>query len=450
MGKLLEMNSFFSISNFVGKEDKKNSGNGCVIDFDETVEEEVESLSDILSMVEEEEGEFDITNDPQLLEVERADKKAKALRINIEQMEKFATESNSNISTLLKYMETAKLDAMQRVQLAAENANLRRDMLKLTSEHRRLTQDLEKSNSELSVMKTNRAELQNTLTETRESINSMRHSNKKMSDEFRASMVENTKLKEKLADLTDAKGALQERFEAIDEQCFEFKSELEGSAKKILEYEALIKQKDDALIVQSDESKSLASDLAISNRQFKQLQDEKIAIEEKLDLEQENLNHIKRISEQDQRKHDNEIFALRSQIENITTQLSHAKAANKEMSHEIRTLRERSRKSKLRIEELEMELEAVQDTREKHQGDFLEQGAKFRELNLQYESVLLELKQEQLQVAQLNKKIKKLTDETRKVNNLRVSRDSALAEVKELKSRIQGDQIAIKTDLTLN
>lgn len=444
------MNSLFSIGNLIGKKDKKLSDNSCDIDFDETVEEEVESLSDILSMLEEEEGVFDITNDPQLMEVARADKKTKALRINIEQMEKFAIESNSNISTLLTYMETAKLDAMQRVQFAAENANLRRDMLKLTSEHRRLTQDLEKSNSELSVLKTNRAELQNTLTETRESINSMRHSNKKMSDEFRASIVENTELKQKLADLTDAKGALQKRFEAIDEQCFEFKSELEGAAKKILEYEALIKQKDDAIIIQSDENKSFASDLAISNRQFKELQDEKIAIEEKLDLEQENLNHIKRISEQDQRKHDNETFALRSQIENITTQLSHAKAANKEISHEIRTLREHSRKSKLRIEELEMELEAVQDTREKHQDDFLEQGAKFRELNLQYESVLLELKQEQLQVAQLNKKIKQLTDETRKVNNLRVSHDSALAEIKELKSRIQGDQIAIKTDLTLN
>lgn len=218
----------------------------------------------------------------------------------------------------------------------------------------------------------------------------------------------------------------------------------------LLEYEALIKQKDDAIIVQSDENKSLTSDLAILNRQFKELQDEKIAIEEKLCLEQENLNHIKRISEQDHRKHDNEAYALRSQIENITTQWSHAKVATKEMSHEIRALRERSRKSKLRIEELEMELEAVQDTREKHQGDFIEQGAKFRELNLKYESVLLELKQEQLQVAQLNKKVKQLTDETRKVNNLRVSHDSALAEIKELKSRIQGDQITTKGDLTLN
>lgn len=427
----------FGMESLFGKKQTRNALAGAPGDEGEDSVDDDALLSEIEGMS----ATYAEAEDSKVQEAERIARKMKSLGESIEQITRFSAESNANIASIVKFVEGTKADLKKRSQTLSENAELRAEILTLNSEQRRLQQELETARSEAAILRKNGAEIQLTLKETRESINNIRHSNKKLSDEFRSTMTENIELKEKLVDLSEALEKTTAKFDATETQRQSFKFELDSAMKQIAEYESALVQKDETLAAQHEANRMLTSDLSMLNRQYSELQDEKISLQSQLELERENLNHLKRTNEQEQRKHDNEAYALRAEIENIATQWRHSKSAAKEISSEIRTLRERARSAKTRIHELEHELEVAQEMREKHQDEILEQGAKFRELNLQYESALIELKQEQAQVAQLNKTVKQLSDETKKTQGLRIRYESALDQIKELKSLIQDYQL---------
>ncbi len=390
----------------------------------------------------------DVITDQKVVEAERIVRKINNLHDSIDQVARFSSESSTNITAIVKFMESAKGDIKKRVELQAENTDLRSEILKLSSDQRRLQQELETARSEGNTLRRNGAEVQAALKDARESINNMRHSNKKMSEEFRASMVENADLKDHLTEKLEETEQLISKNESLDAQKNNLKVELDSTMKRMVELEAVIAHKDEVIGSQSEKNRTLTGDLGALNRQFSELQDEKIEIESQLEAERESLEQAKRLSEQDQRKHDNEIYALRSELENVASQWRHSKIATKEISAELRGLRERSRSSKMRIQELEQELETAQDLREKHQNEIMEQSSKFRELSLQYETTLIELRQEQLQTSQLSKSVKQLSEETKKTQSLRIRYESAMEQIKELKSLIQDYQLVRQKNMT--
>ncbi|MEM8795780.1 MAG: hypothetical protein AAGE61_09450 [Pseudomonadota bacterium] len=385
---------------------------------------------------------FDAEQDERIIDADKAAKKVSELSGKADEFTRLSSEVALAIGSLAKYVEGSKGDIKQRYQTAKENEELRLQALQLTSSLNQMQRDLDASKHEIATLRKNGEEVQRALKDARDSIYAMRNSNKKTADHFRLTMTENSELKEDLSLLQDAHDALQAKFEASDTQRAQLKNDNESVMKELFESQGLIEEKDAALMAQHEKNKTLTSELGTINRRVMELQDEKITLESRLDSAREELGTLKRTSELDQRKHDNEIYSLRSEIDNISSQWRLAKGSIKEVSTEARALRERERISKQRLLELEHELQEAQNMREKYQDQVREKSARIRELNLQYETVLIELKQEQAQTSELSRSVKRLSEDQESTQSLRIKYEAAVEQVKELKMLISAYQLS--------
>jgi len=375
------------------------------------------------------------------LEADRIAKKISIISDSISEFSKFTSESSVNILSISKFIETSRAEIKQHSKILGENTSLKSEIISANTNLGEQKRELDAAHYEITSLKKIKDELQQSLTETKELAQELDNKNNSMTSSFREVTLEKRELNEKLIRLADIFEALDSKFKLADSQRTTYKTELDSLTKELAKFEALIVTKDDTIASQDQQAKAYNTEISSLNRHITELEYGNISFQTKYDQQVEEFNSLKRKLEHEQRKQDNETYALRAEIDNVKSRWDMSKASLKESTNEIRSLTEQNRNSKTRILELEKQILEVQSEREDHREEVEAQSEKIHDLSLKYDASIIELKQEKIQNAQLNQTVDKMAKKIKDNDSLRIRYDASLKQIDELNELIRKSQI---------
>ncbi|WP_321501162.1 hypothetical protein [Breoghania sp.] len=363
-----------------------------------------------------------------------------------EQMNTLAAESSNSISLLSDFIDASRTHVETEIRLKSENAKLTTDLIDRNHEVKSLSNQLEEALAEVHSLRKRSTETRTALEGARNDLVSIRDNNKKVNEEYRAQSARLVEANGQIADLTGELKDTAAKLATAEEHAESLKTALDGLTQREKELQQNLSESAALLEAEIRKSQQLAAELEASKRQVSEFRNENIDIKSQLDIAEQEIEYAKSRLEEEKRKHDNEVYTLNSEIENLSSQRRIGAHSLQEMATENNSLKERNRDMIKRMQEIERLLDSAQKNHEHDRNDLVSTNAKLRELNLRYNAVLTDLNHERSQNAKYSDTNEELVEENKKLQRYRIKYDSAVDQIAQLKSVIANYQMAMEKD----
>ncbi|MDJ0932607.1 hypothetical protein [Breoghania sp.] len=247
-----------------------------------------------------------------------------------------------------------------------------------------------------------------------------------------------------IAELTGEYKDTKAKLAAQEEHSESIKNALDGHTLREKELQQNLSESATLTEQEVKKSQQLASELEAAKREVAQFRNEAISLKSSFDIAEQEIDYARSRLEEEKRKHDNEIYTLNSEIENLSSQRRIGAHSLQEMATENNSLKERNLNK--RMQEIEHLLDSAQKSHEHDRNELLAANAKLRELNLRYNSVLTDLNHERGQNQKYSDSNEALVEENKKLQRYRIKYDTAVDQIAQLKSVIANYQMAMEKD----
>ncbi|MHA7777083.1 hypothetical protein [Roseibium sp. M-1] len=366
------------------------------------------------------------------------------LNQTFEQMAAFAAESQTSIRMMTEYLESSRSTVETEVRLKSENAKISTDLLDAEHKVKTLTTQLEDAQAEVHSLRKRATETRTALETARNDIVSIRDNNKKVNEEYRHQSAKLVEANSQVSDLTGKLHDLKAKFDTLDKQAESLGSDLEAVRHREKELQQNLSESAKLLEDEIRKNNQVTSELEAAKRELNEFRNDNIDLKSHLDVANQELVYAKSRLEEEQRKHDNEVYALNAEIENLSSQRRIGAQSLQEMARENSTLKERSRDLLKRMQEIEHLLDSAQKNHEKDRNELMATTAKLRELNLRYNSALTDLNHQRNQNQKFADNLEDLIEENKRLQRYKIQVDTANEQIVQLKSVIANYQMAME------
>ncbi|WP_299472901.1 hypothetical protein [uncultured Roseibium sp.] len=361
-----------------------------------------------------------------------------------EQMAAFASESQTSIRMMSEYVEASRHSVETEVRLKSENAKISTDLLDAEHKVRSLTTQLEDAQAEVHSLRKRATETRTALETARNDIVSIRDNNKKVNEEYRLQSSKLVEANSQIAELTGKFNDLSAKHETLERHSEGLKEDLEAVKHREKELQQNLAESAKLLEDEIRKNNQTSSELESAKRELIEFRNDNIDLKSHLDVANQELVYAKSRLEEEQRKHDNEVYALNAEIENLSSQRRIGAQSLQEMARENSTLKERSRDVLKRMQEIEHLLDSAQKNHEKDRNELMATTAKLREVNLRYNSALTDLNHQRNQNQKFADNLEDLVDENKRLQRYKIQVDTANDQIVQLKSVIANYQMAVE------
>ncbi len=368
------------------------------------------------------------------------------LNRTFDQMSALAAESNNSIQLLAEFIENSRGQIETEARLKAENAKLSTDLIDRNHQVNSLSTRLDEALAEIHSLRKRATETRTALEGARNDIISIRDNNKRVSEEYRTQSARLVEANAAIADLSGELKDLEARYNTIEEQSETVKAELEAITRREKELQQNLSESAALLEQEIKKNNQATSELEAAKRELVDVRNDNIDLKSRLDVANQELDYSKSRLEEEQRKHDNEVFALNAEIENLSSQRRIGAQSLQEVSRENASLKERNRSLLKRMQEIEALLDSAQKNHENDRAELVTAGAKLRELNLRYNSALTDLNHARKQNEKYAENLENLVEENKKLQQYRIKHDTANDQIAQLKSVIANYQAALEQE----
>lgn len=361
-----------------------------------------------------------------------------------EQMNALAFESQNSVKMLAEFVASSRHAVETEVRLKSENAKISTDLLDTEHKLKSVSTQLEDRQAELHSLRLRHTETRTALETARNELVSIRDNNKKVNEDYRlqsAQLVQgNAQVKELETELLDLKA----KFKTLETHADSLQSNLEEVAKREKELQQNLSESAKLLEEEVKKNNTATSELESVKRQVVDFRNENIDLKSQLDVANEELTYSKSRLEEEQRKHDNEVYALNAEIENLSSQRRIGAQSMQELTRDNTSLKARNRELVKSMQEIEHLLDGAQKNHEKDRDELVTSNAKLRELNLRYNATLTDLNHERNQNAKYTEQLEELVEENKKLKKYQIQMDTAEEQIVQLKSVIANYQMAME------
>lgn len=366
------------------------------------------------------------------------------LNQTFEQMQAFAMESQTSIRMMSEFLEVSRSSVETEVRLKSENAKISTDLLDAEHKVKTLTTQLEDAQAEVHSLRKRATETRTALETARNDIVSIRDNNKKVNEEYRLQSATLVEANSQVADLSGQLNDLKAKFETLEKHAESLGSDLEAVRHREKELQQNLSESAKLLEDEVRKNNQVTSELEAVKRELGEFRNDNIDLKSHLDVANQELVYAKSRLEEEQRKHDNEVYALNAEIENLSSQRRIGAQSLQEMARENSTLKERSRDLLKRMQEIEHLLDSAQKNHEKDRNELMATTAKLRELNLRYNSALTDLNHQRNQNQKFADNLEDLIEENKRLQRYKIQVDTANEQIVQLKSVIANYQMAME------
>jgi predicted nucleic acid-binding Zn-ribbon protein len=366
------------------------------------------------------------------------------LNQTFEQMAAFAAESQTSIRMMAEYLEGSRTSVETEVRLKSENAKISTDLLDAEHMVRTLTTQLEDAQAEVHSLRKRATETRTALETARNDIVSIRDNNKKVNEEYRLQSAKLVEANSQVSDLTGKLTDLQAKFDTLEKHSESLGSDLEAVRHREKELQQNLSESAKLLEDEVRKNNQVTSELESVKRELVEFRNDNIDLKSHLDVANQEHAYAKSRLEEEQRKHDNEVYALNAEIENLSSQRRIGAQSLQEMARENSTLKERSRDLLKRMQEIEHLLDSAQKNHEKDRNELMATSAKLREVNLRYNSALTDLNHQRNQNKKYADNLEDLIEENKRLQRYKIQVDTANEQIVQLKSVIANYQMAME------
>lgn len=361
-----------------------------------------------------------------------------------DQMAAFAAESQTSIRMMAEYLENSRASVETEVRLKSENAKISTDLLDAEHKVKSLTTQLEDAQAEVHSLRKRSTETRTALETARNDIVSIRDNNKRINEEYRLQSATLVDANAQVADLTGKINDLSVKFETLEKHAEGLHSNLETVKHREKELQQNLSESATLLEEEIRKNNQASSELEAVKRELIDFRNDNIDLKSHLDVANQELVYAKSRLEEEQRKHDNEVYALNAEIENLSSQRRIGAQSLQEMARENSTIKERNRELVKRMQEIEHLLDTAQKNHEKDRNELMATTAKLREVNLRYNSVLTDLNHQRNQNQKFSDNLEDLVDENKRLQRYKIQVDTANEQIAQLKSVIANYQMAME------
>ncbi|PVB60280.1 hypothetical protein [Labrenzia sp. 011] len=366
------------------------------------------------------------------------------LNQTFDQMAAFAAESQTSIRMMTEFLEASRTSVETEVRLKSQNAKISTDLLDAEHKVRTLTTQLEDAQAEVHSLRKRTTETRTALETARNDIVSIRDNNKKINDEYRLQSAKLVEANSQVSDLSGQLNDLKAKFETLEKHAENLATDLEAVRHREKELQQNLSESAKLLEDEIRKNNLVTSELEASKRELGEFRNDNIDLKSHLDVANQELVYAKARLEEEQRKHDNEVYALNAEIENLSSQRRIGAQSLQEMARENSTLKERNRDLLKRMQEIEHLLDSAQKNHEKDRNELMATSAKLRELNLRYNSALTDLNHQRNQNQKFADNLEDLIEENKRLQRYKIQVDTANEQIVQLKSVITNYQMAME------
>lgn len=361
-----------------------------------------------------------------------------------DQMAAFASESQTSIRMMSEYIEASRHSVETEVRLKSENAKISTDLLDAEHKVRSLTTQLEDAQAEVHSLRKRATETRTALETARNDIVTIRDNNKKVNDEYRSQSAKLVEANAQVSELSGKLNDLTAKHETLERHAEGLKEDLDAIKHREKELQQNLSESAKLLEDEIRKNNQATSELESAKRELIEFRNDNIDLKSHLDVANQELVYAKSRLEEEQRKHDNEIYALNAEIENLSSQRRIGAQSLQEMARENSQLKERSRDILKRMQEVEHLLDSAQTNHEKDRNELMATNAKLREVNLRYNSALTDLNHQRNQNQKFADNLEDLVEENKRLQRYKIQVDTANEQIAQLKSVITNYQMAME------
>ncbi|WP_417686398.1 hypothetical protein [Roseibium sp.] len=361
-----------------------------------------------------------------------------------EQMHAMAAESRHSVQMLAEFVETSRAQVEAEIRLKSENAKLSTDLLDANHKLQTQANQLDESQAESHSLRKRLTETRTALETARNELISIRDNNKKVNDEHRAQSADLVLANTRIAELSGKLDDLKAKHHTLQDHSDALQSNLDEVAKREKELQQNLSESAALLEDEIQKNNIATGELEAARRQLLDFRNDNIDLRSHLDVANQELAYAKSRMEEEQRKHDNEVYALNAEIENLSSQRRIGAQSLQELTRENQQMKERKRDLVQRMQEIEHHLENAQKNHERDRNELVSTNAKLRELNLRYNSALTDLNHERNQNQKYSERLEEIIEENKKLQKYKIQVDTANDQIVQLKGVISNYQRAME------
>lgn len=361
-----------------------------------------------------------------------------------EQMSSFAIESQASIQMLSRYIERSRTTVETEIRLKSENAKLATDLMDREHRVKLMTTQLEEAQAEVHSLRKRASETRNALETARNEIVSIRDNNKKTNESYRHQSVDLVEANKKVVELSTLVNDQAAKLETLEKHTDALNSELEAIRIREKELQQNLSESAKLLEAEVRKNSSAVNELEATKRELAEIRNENVDIKSQFEVVSQELSYSKSRLADEQRKHDNETYALNAEIENLSSQRRVGAQSLQEMTRDNASLKDRNRELSRKMQEIEHLLENVQKAHEQDREELVSTSSKLRELNLRYNSALTDLNHQKRQGDRYVDQIEELVEENKRLQRYKLEVETANDQVVQLKGLVNSYQMAME------
>ena len=350
------------------------------------------------------------------------------------QMAQLSRDSEKTVGLLSSFLDQSKLDAENDKRLQAENAKLSTENLNKDRLIGHLQSQVEDQKAEIDVQKKRLVENREVIEKARLSLVELREQKQLLTEELNVNNIELSNERSKHEELTDQYDAILKKYDQIDNMNVELKLELEEEEKKHLELQQVLAGNTSNLEEETKKHKSATHELELLKLGRLELNQKLIEANSTIEMLNQELDHTKYSVEDGQRKFNNHIFTLKTELQNLTSSRTVVADTLKSEKEENNALKKKVREAEKRLQVAEENYRVLQKTQESDREILLESNSKLSDLSLRYNVTMTETKYSEQKVEQLETQVRTLADENKVLKHCEHENKRLINQVNELNS----------------
>ena len=361
-----------------------------------------------------------------------------------DQMSALASENRNSIMMMSEFVEASRVHVETEIRLKSENAKISTDLLDANHKVGSLSTQLEEAQAEVHSLRKRLTETRTALETARNELISIRDNNKKVNEEYRVQSAELVEANSQISELSGTLVDFRAKYKTLENLAESLQSNLDDITKREKELQQNLSESAALLEEEIKKNNAATSELEAVKRQVVDFRNDNIDLKSHLDVANQELAYSKTRLEDEQRKHDNEVYALNAEIENLSSQRRIGAQSMQELTRENAQIKERNRDLIKRMQEIEHLLDSAQKNHERDRDELLSANSKLRELNLRYNSALTDLNHERNQNKRYTEQLEELVDENKTLQRYKIQVDTANDQIVQLKGVINNYQRAME------
>ncbi|MGI9352557.1 MAG: hypothetical protein ACR2O3_13415 [Rhizobiaceae bacterium] len=362
--------------------------------------------------------------------------RANKLSAAFDQVMMLVAESENTAADLASFVESTKLDVENEKRLRVDNSKLSGENTELELEIKQLSGRLEMSDAEASALKLRNEEYRLALdearlavTKNREQVQALSTELEKKNNELLAVNALNNELNENNEDLIAKSRLLEEQYSDLSGE-MDLLTKRDSELKQSLnEYAALLEE-------ESRNSTAIAGELEATKRKLSALNWKLVELESEHSAATQELEYLKNGREEDQRKFDNRIFGMRSEVNSLTSERKVSQHTIKNLMNENSVVKKTNKVLESEAQRLKVQILSLQKSQERDRKQIAEANEKLSDLNLRHESAVTELTHEQHQRELLQQSFDRVSDENNRLKEYRDRYEAMVVQVTDQKTLV--------------